>query len=86
MHETHLMANLLKYLESEEKGSGVKLKKIYISISEFGGLTEGHFMEHFLEKAKGTVWEPLEIEFKKVPYGPEFEITKLEFEKTGGSL
>ena len=42
-------------------------------------------MEHFQEEAKGTKWGSLEIEFKDIPYGPELEITKLEFEKTGGS-
>jgi len=85
MHETHLIGNILRYLEEEEKRSRAKIEKIYVSISEFGGLTKEHFMEHFQEGAKGTKWGSLAIEFKDVPYGPELEITKLEFKKTGGS-
>lgn len=84
MHETHLIGNILRYLEEEEERSRAKIRKIYVSISGFGGLTREHFIEHFQEEAKGTKWESLAIEFKDVPYGPELEITKLEFEKTGG--
>lgn len=84
MHETHLIENILGFLEKEERASSKRIGKIYISISEFGGLSEEHFMEHYKDKAKGTKWEPLKIEVNKVPYGPELEITKIEFKKSKG--
>jgi Zn finger protein HypA/HybF involved in hydrogenase expression len=79
MHETHLIDNILGFLEKEERDSSRKIGKIYVSLSEFGGLSKEHFMEHYIDKTKGTRWEALEIEFNKVPCGPEMEITKIEF-------
>lgn len=79
MHETHIIENILEFLEKEERSSSKTIGKIYISLSEFGGLSEEHFMEHYKDKAKGTKWEDLAIEFNKVPYGPELEITRIEF-------
>ncbi|MFH1440491.1 MAG: hydrogenase/urease maturation nickel metallochaperone HypA [Candidatus Omnitrophota bacterium] len=79
MHETHLLENIFKYLEKEEQSSSKKIKKIYISFSEFGGISEEHFLEHFKKESKGTKWASLEIEIQKVPYGAELEITRLDF-------
>jgi Zn finger protein HypA/HybF involved in hydrogenase expression len=78
MHETHLFKNVLAYLEKEEKASSKRIKKIHVSLSEFGGLSREHFLGHFKEAASGTRWERLEIETVSIPYGPEFEITKIE--------
>ncbi len=80
MHESHLFKNLIRYLEKEEKQSGRRIVKAHLSLSEFGGLNKGHFLGHFREAAKGTKWEPLKFSFKKIAYGPEFEITKIDFE------
>lgn len=79
VHETHLFNNFLKYLEKEEKSSSRRISKICVALSEFGGLSESHFLEHFREAAAKTPWEAIEIEITKIPYGPEFEITKIEF-------
>lgn len=79
MHETHIIDNILKFLKNEERDSSKEIGKIYVALSEFGGLSEEHFMEHYRDKASGTKWEALEIEFSKVPYGSELEITKIEF-------
>lgn len=79
MHETYLLANIFQYLEKEEQSSSKKIKKIYISLSEFGGISKEHFLGHFKEESKGTKWESLEIEIKKIPYGAELEITRLDF-------
>ena len=79
MHETHLIDNILEFLENEERDSSKEIGKIYVSLSEFGGLSEEHFMEHCRDKTKGTKWETLEIEVRKIPYGSELEITKIEF-------
>ena len=78
MHDTHLFKNLIKYLEKEESSCS-KIKKIFINISEFGSLTKEHFKEHFKEFSKGTRWENLKIDLKKIPYGPELEVKKVEF-------
>jgi len=80
MHETHLIGNILQYLEKEEKLSSGRIKKISISLSEFGGISEEHFKEHYRKESLGTKWESLELEIKTIPYGPELEITKLDFE------
>lgn len=80
MHETHLIENILKYLNREEKQSSQRVKKIYISLSEFAGINETHFKEQYKKESAGTKWENLEIEIKKIPYGKELEITKLDFE------
>jgi len=80
MHETHLLDNIFKYLNQEEKLSSKKIKKVCVSLSELGGISEEHFRQHFKDKAAGTKWEGLEWECKKIPYGPESEITRLDFE------
>jgi Zn finger protein HypA/HybF involved in hydrogenase expression len=79
MHETHLIDTILKYLEEEERSQSRKISKIYISLSEFGGLTEEHFRHHYDEAVAGSRWEKVAVEIKKIPYGPELEITKLDF-------
>ena len=79
MHETLLLKKIFQYLDKEEKLSAKKIKKIYVSISEFGGLSDDDFKEHYKKEAAGTKWESLEMEIKSVPYGAELEITRLEF-------
>ena len=80
MHETRLLEKIFQYLEKEEKKLGSKrIKKVYISLSEFGGIKEEHFGMHFNEAAMGTKWKSLKLEIKKIPFGPEIEITKLDF-------
>ena len=79
MHETHLLENIFQYLDREEKSSAKKIRKIYIALSEFGGISEEHFKEHYKKESQGTRWESLEIEIRKVPYGPELEIRRLDF-------
>ncbi len=81
MHETHLFKRVLIYLKQEEKKSSARIRKIHVSLSEFGGLSEEHFREHFREAAAGTPLEVARFKFRKIPFGPEFEITKIEFYK-----
>jgi Zn finger protein HypA/HybF involved in hydrogenase expression len=80
MHETHLLKNIFHYLDNEEKLSSRKISKIYLSLSELGGLKAEHFKECYKKASYGTKWESLEIEIKKIPFGPELEITKLDFD------
>ena len=56
------------------------LKSQGFVVSEFGGISEEHFKEHYRKESHGTKWEALELEIKRIPYGPELEITKLDFE------
>ncbi len=79
MHETHLFKNILKYLEAEEKEASKKIAKIYITLSEFGTINPQHFQEHCRETFSGTKWEDMDIEIDRIPYGPEFNITKIDF-------
>ena len=80
MHETRLLDNIFKYLNHEEKLSSKKIKKVCVSLSELGGISEEHLRQHFKDKSVGTKWELLDWEFKRIPYGPELEITRLDFE------
>jgi Zn finger protein HypA/HybF involved in hydrogenase expression len=80
MHETALLKNIFQYLDKEEKLSSKKIKKIYISVSEFGGIKSGHFRAHYKKESAGTRWGNLKMQIRKVPYGPELEITRLDFE------
>jgi Zn finger protein HypA/HybF involved in hydrogenase expression len=79
MHETHIFKNMTRYFEDEEKTSSKRIKKVHVALSEFGGFKEAHFLEHWKEAFCGTKWDSVELDIKKVPYGAEFEITKLEF-------
>ncbi len=79
MHERNLFKSILKYLENEESSSSQKILKIYVTLSEFGRLTDKHFLEHYSQAAAGTKWALLDIQFDKIPYGAEFEITKIDF-------
>ena len=79
MHEIHLTENILKYLAREEASAQRRIKKICVCISEFGGISPGHFLEHFRESAAGSRWQGLDVEVRDIPYGPELEITRIEF-------
>ena len=79
MHETHLIENIFLYLDQEEKTSSRRIRKICIALSEFGGISEEHFRQHYKKESQGTRWESLEIDIQKVTYGPELEIRRLDF-------
>ncbi|MCG8432178.1 MAG: hypothetical protein MJA29_13535 [Candidatus Omnitrophica bacterium] len=79
MHESHLFRNLLSYLDTEQQTSSKKIRKIRVTLSEFGGITPGHFLGHFRDASHGTSWEKLDIEISRIPYGPEMEITKIYY-------
>lgn len=79
MHETNLLKSILKYLEDQEKITSKEIKKVYFSISEFGSLSKEHFLEHYQQAACNTRFQGLEITVNMIPFGPELEITGLEF-------
>lgn len=79
MHETHLIDNILKYLKSEESKTHRKIKKIHVTLSEFGGVSPKHFIEHYREVTSGTRWSRVEIEINKVAYGSELAISRIDF-------
>jgi hypothetical protein len=79
MHETHLFKNLIAYLHEEERVSCRRIEKIHVELSDFGGLSQEHFMEHYLAGCAGTPWEHVALEFTRVPYGPEFAITRIDY-------
>jgi Zn finger protein HypA/HybF involved in hydrogenase expression len=80
MHDTHLLRNIFKYFESQEKLSSRKIKRVHFSISEFGSLNKEHFLEHYKQATSGSKWQDIEIAVDSIPFGPELEITGLEFE------
>ncbi len=81
MHNTHLFKSIISYLESQENKTSRKIKKVYICLSEFGSLNSKHFFEHYSQAVCGTRWEGLEIVISTIPFGPELEITGLDFFK-----
>jgi Zn finger protein HypA/HybF involved in hydrogenase expression len=84
MHEMHILQNIFKYLHGKEDSSKRKIKKVNITISEFSGLKEAHLREHLSDLSLGTKWENLAVEIRKVPFGPELEITRIDFESPQG--
>jgi len=80
MHESHLLKNIFVYLDREEKISSRRIKKIYISLSEFGGINAEHFKEYYKKESVGKKWAALDMEISVIPYGPQLEITQLDFE------
>jgi len=83
MHDTHLLKNILKYFEEQEDSASCKIKKAHLAISEFGSFNKEHFLEHYQQAVCGTRFQGLEIAINTIPFGPELEITGLEFaEKT----
>lgn len=79
MHNTYLIRNLLKYLETQEDETRRKIKKIHVTLSEFGAVPVRHFLAHFKEAVFGTRWSDMAVAVKKARFGPEFVITKIEF-------
>lgn len=79
MHDTYLLKNILKYFQDQEDSASRKIKKVDFSISEFGSLNKEHFLEHYQQAVHGTRFQSLEIAIKMIPFGPELEITGLEF-------
>jgi len=79
MHDTHLFKSILKYLEDQERLSSRKIKKVHLSISEFGSLSKEHLLEHFKEAlSNNSRWQGLEVEVNIIPFGAELEVTGLE--------
>jgi Zn finger protein HypA/HybF involved in hydrogenase expression len=79
MHEISLLEKIFQYLEREERNSRRPIKKAYISLSEFGDINETDFLQHYQDKKRGTKWESLDLEIKKVKRGPGLKITRLDF-------
>jgi|GEM_PF-778933 len=84
MHDTHLFKSILKYLEDQEGSSSRRIRKVQLTISEFGGLSKEHLLEHFKDVvSNNSRWQGLEAEVRIIPFGPELEITGLEFAAPG---
>lgn len=81
MHDAYLVKNILKYFEERENAAMRKIRKVCFTISEFGNLSKEHFLEHYQQAVCGTRFQGLEITIKTIPFGPELEITGLEFAK-----
>ena len=79
MHDTHIFKSIITYLESQENKTSRKVKKVHICLSEFGSLNREHFLEHYKQAVCGTRWQNMEVVVNSIPFGPELEITDLEF-------
>lgn len=78
------MECIFNYLNQEEKISGKRIKKIYISLSRFGALTEEHFLQHFRPESVLAGRQALEVEIKEIPFGKELEITRIDYMESAG--
>ena len=81
MHETHLIKNIFGFLQNEEESSLKQINAITMNLSEFGSFSKDHFMEHFNDEAKGTKWGNIVVNVNTIPYGPELEITQIEYKQ-----
>lgn len=84
MHETSILKNILRYFESQESLASDRIRKAHFSISEFGSLSKEHFLEHYQQAVYGTRFQGVEAVVKTIPFGPELEVTGLEFTKVEG--
>ena len=71
---------MLKAVEDVQRTHKMRpVRKITIELSEFSSVNEEHFKFHFLEATKGTDFEKIELEFLKVPFGPEAQLVQVTF-------
>lgn len=82
MHESGLIKNMLKIVEQVQREHQMRpVEGLTVEIAEFGGLTEEHFRFHFEEETRGTVWEGLILQIKKVPVGEEAKLVSVRFKE-----
>ncbi|HQP92253.1 MAG TPA: hydrogenase/urease maturation nickel metallochaperone HypA [Candidatus Omnitrophota bacterium] len=79
MHETTLIANMLSVVARVRDEQKKKVKRITVEIPEFGMMSQEHFRYHFEEEIKGTEWEGLLLEIKKVPSGVDARLVGVTF-------
>ena len=80
MHETSLIKNMLKVVEEVQRQHDSKdIERLTVEISEFAGMTEEHFRQHFVEETKNTPWQDVELEINKRPYGEEARLVSVRF-------
>ena len=65
MHESHLIAGLMKKLEAIAKEERArKITGIKIKLGALSHMSEGHFREHFEHASQGTVAEGAELDIE----------------------
>lgn len=75
MHETTAIRNMLDAVAGVQRENGSKpVSRIIVELSEFGGWDPEHFRQHFRESVAGTEWEPVTLELRRVPTGPEAKL------------
>ena len=80
MHETSLIKDMLLVAAQVRKENGGKpVKRLTVELSEFGGMDEGHFRFHYAEEIKGTDWQGVSLEIKKVAFGEEAKLVSVTF-------
>jgi hydrogenase nickel incorporation protein HypA/HybF len=63
MHEKALLDDLLaKILEVADAEGGVSVTRIRVHLGALSHFTPGHFREHFVDAARGTLAEGAEVE------------------------
>jgi Zn finger protein HypA/HybF involved in hydrogenase expression len=80
MHESSLIKDMLATVSQVQKEQQEKrVKKIAVELSEFGALNEEHFRFHFDEETKGTAWQGVGLEIRKVPFGIDAKLVSVTF-------
>lgn len=78
MHESSLIKDMLGVVKKVQEDQGCKpVLRITVELSEFGGMDEAHFRFHFDAETKGTAWQDIDLEIKKVPYGEEAKLVSV---------
>ncbi len=80
MHETHIIAPLIKGICEHAKKEGAKtVSKIHIKIGELNGIKEASFRETFKVLAEGTACQGAELELTFFP-GTNVQVLSFDVE------
>lgn len=78
MHETHLIAPIVKSIEEHAKKEGAsKVKTVRLKIGQFLGLKEDSFRATFFMIVQGTIIEGAKLE---LTYFPSYRIEVVSFD------
>ena len=84
MHESSMIKNILEEAQRAASANGsTAVTKLTVELSEFGGFDEHHFRYHFDAETKGTPWQDVALEIKKIPYGQEARLVSITLSEEG---
>jgi hydrogenase nickel incorporation protein HypA/HybF len=80
MHETGMIRDLVRRIETEARGAGVaRISGVAVWLGALSQMSERHFREHFEEETRGTIAEGarLTLEVSEDPVHPDAQSVML---------